>query len=309
MSLTKSLVQDAEALERNVSGAMVAPPDAIRSIVVSLLAGGHVLLSDLPGVGKTLAARLVAASIDGSFRRIQFTPDILPTDITGTSIYHQAEGRFEFVPGPIFASVVLADEINRGSPRTQAALLEAMAEGQVTTEGKVYHLPEPFWVVATQKEVDGYGTFPLPRAQLDRFMMSLSIGSPDLHDQVTILERNQYGDPVAEPVLAIASIREMQSYVRQIEIARPVREYLARIVIMTGHHPELAMGVSPRAGVHLQRASQALAALQCDTFVAPEHVKIVAVTVLAHRLVPAPTATATPADVIRGILQDVPVPF
>ena len=154
MSLTKSLVQDAAALERNVSGAMVAPPDAIRSIVVSLLAGGHVLLSDLPGVGKTLAARLVAASIDGSFRRIQFTPDILPTDITGTSIYHQAEGRFEFVPGPIFASVVLADEINRGSPRTQAALLEAMAEGQVTTEGKVYHLPEPFWVVATQKEVE-----------------------------------------------------------------------------------------------------------------------------------------------------------
>ena len=194
MSLTKSLVQDAEALERNVSGAMVAPPDAIRSIVVSLLAGGHVLLSDLPGVGKTLAARLVAASIDGSFRRIQFTPDILPTDITGTSIYHQAEGRFEFVPGPIFASVVLADEINRGSPRTQAALLEVMAEGQVATEGKVYHLPEPFWVVATQKEVDGYGTFPLPRAQLDRFMMSLSIGSPDLHDQVTILERHRTKD-------------------------------------------------------------------------------------------------------------------
>ena len=309
MSLTTSLVQDAEALERNVSGAMVAPPDVIRFIVVSLLAGGHVLLSDLPGVGKTLAARLVAASIDGSFRRIQFTPDLLPTDITGTSIYHQAEGRFEFVPGPIFASVVLADEINRGSPRTQAALLEAMAEGQVTTEGRAYQLPEPFWVVATQNEVDGYGTFPLPRAQLDRFMMSLSLGSPDLQDQVTILERNQYGDPVAEAVLTIDSIREMQSYVRQIEIARPVREYLARIVTLTGHHPELAMGVSPRAAVHLQRASQALAALQCDTFVAPEHIKAVAVTVLAHRLVPAPTATATPADVIRGILQDVPVPF
>ena len=220
------------------------------------------LLSDLPGVGKTLAARLVATSIDGSFRRIQFTPDLLPTDITGTSIYHQAEGRFEFVPGPIFASVVLADEINRGSPRTQADLLEAMAEGPVITEGKVYHLPEPFWVIATQNEVDGYGTFPLPRAQLDRFMMSLSIGSPDLQGQVTILERNQLGGPVAEPVLAIASIKEMQSYVRKIEVARPVREYLARIVTMTGHHPELAVGVSPPAAVHLQRASQALAALQ-----------------------------------------------
>ncbi|MCZ6614325.1 MAG: MoxR family ATPase [Chloroflexi bacterium] len=309
MALTKSPVQDAEALAHNVSSAMVAPTDVIRFIVVSMLAGGHLLLHDLPGVGKTLAARLIAASINGSFRRIQFTPDLLPTDITGTSIYHQAEGRFEFVPGPIFANVVLADEINRGSPRTQAALLEAMAEGQVTTDGKSYQLPEPFWVIATQNEVDGYGTFPLPRAQLDRFMMALSIGSPDLEAQVTILERNQYGDPVVEPVVAIGSIREMQAYVRQIEVAQPVREYLARIVTATGHHPELAVSASPRAAVHLQRASQALAALQCDTFVAPEHVRAVALPVLAHRLALLPSATAAPADVIRGILQDVPVPF
>ena len=309
MALTKSPVQDAEVLAHNVSSVMVAPADVIRFIVVSMLAGGHLLLHDLPGVGKTLVARLLAASIDGSFRRIQFTPDLLPTDITGTSVYHQAEGRFEFVPGPIFANVVLADEINRGSPRTQAALLEAMAEGQVTTDGRSYQLPKPFWVIATQNEVDGFGTFPLPRAQLDRFMMALSIGSPGLEAQVTILERNQYGDPVVEPVVAIDSIKEMQAYVRQIVVARPVREYLARIVTATGHHPELAVSVSPRAAVHLQRASQALAALQCDTFVAPEHVRAVAVPVLAHRLVPLPSATAAPADVIRGILQDVPVPF
>ena len=169
--------------------------------MVSVLAGGHLLLNDLPGVGKTLLARSLARSLGGSFKRIQFTPDLLPTDVTGSSILRSAGGSFEFVPGPIFANVVLADEINRASTRTQSALLESMAEAQVTAEGRSYPLPEPFWVVATQNEVDSYGTFPLPQAQLDRFIMSLSIGYPNVEDQAEILERNQGGDPEPRQVL------------------------------------------------------------------------------------------------------------
>ena len=255
MLLTRSLAQDAETLARNVAGGAVAKEEVIRLIVVSLLAGGHLLLDDLPGVGKTLVARSAAASIDGRFKRIQFTPDLLPSDITGSSIFHQAEGRFEFVPGPIFANVVLADEVNRASPRTQSALLEAMAEGQVTADGRSYPLPDPFWVVATQNEVDGYGTFPLPKAQLDRFMITLSLGYPSVQEQATVLERNQSGDPEVGQVLTTTRIREMQAETREIGVAWPLREYIARIVAATQEHPQLSLGASPRGGVHLQRAS------------------------------------------------------
>ena len=188
------------------------------------------------------------------------------------------------MPGPIFAHLILADEINRASPRTQSAFLEAMAEGQVSVDGQSHPLPDPFWVVATQNEVDGFGTFPLPHAQLDRFMMTLSIGYPNVDEQVTILERNQGGDPEVEPGLTVDHIREMQSAVSQVEIARPVREYLAQIAAATRRHPQLALGISPRAAVQIQRASQAMAALQGDHFVAPEHVKAVAAPVLAHRI-------------------------
>ena len=309
MLLTRSLVQDAEILAQNISSAVVAREDVIRLIVVSLLAGGHLLLNDLPGVGKTLVARSAAASIDGSFKRLQFTPDLLPTDITGSSIFHQAEGRFEFVPGPIFANVVLADEINRASPRTQSALLEGMAEGQVTVDGVSYPLPNPFWVVATQNEVDSYGTFPLPKAQLDRFMLALSLGYLGVQELATILERNQCGDPGVRPVLTTGRIRQMQQETRDIQVARPLREYIARIVVTTQEHRQLTLGVSPRGGVHLQRASQALAALQGETFVAPEHVKAVAVPVLAHRVVPLPSTTFAPVEIIQDILRDVPVPL
>jgi MoxR-like ATPase len=292
-----------------VTSAVVARKEVIQLSVVSLLAGGHLLLNDIPGVGKTLLARSLAHSLGGTFKRIQFTPDLLPTDITGSSIFRQGEGRFEFVPGPIFANVVLADEVNRGSTRTQSALLEAMAEGQVTADGTSYPLPDPFWVVATQNEVDTYGTFPLPQAQLDRFILSLRIGDPSAEDQVTILERNQRGDPEVEPVLNGTDIREMQAEVREVEVSRPVREYLAKILLATRGHPQLVLGVSSRGGVHLQRAAQALAALRGEGFIAPQHIKAVAVAVLAHRIIAAPNSPLSPQDLVSDIVDSVPVPL
>lgn len=309
MITTRTFIQTADALIANVSGAVVAPADVIQLSVVSLLSGGHLLLNDLPGMGKTLLARTLAYSIEGSFKRIQFTPDLLPTDITGSSIYNQGEGRFDFIPGPVFANVVLADEINRASTRTQSALLEAMAEGQVTVDGHSYPLPDPFWVVATQNEVDGYGTFPLPQAQLDRFIISLTIGYPDPVEQVTILERNRQGDPVVEPVLTTSRIRDMQSQVRDVEVARPIMEYLSSILAATRNHPQITLGASPRSGVQLQIAAQSLAALRGDSFVTPEHVKAVALPVLRHRIVPAPSATLSVEDAISDTIQAVPVPF
>ena len=309
MFLTESLVRNADALIENVARAVVAPDGVIRHSVVSLLAGGHLLLNDLPGVGKTLLARSLARSIGESFKRIQFNPDLLPPDVTGTSVYHQADGRFEFVPGPIFANIVLADEVNRASTRTQSALLEAMAEGQVTADGKTYSLPDPFWVVATQNEVDSYGTFPLPQAQLDRFIMSLRIGNPGPKEQVAVLERNQRGDPEVGPVLDGEAIRGMQAHVREVEVALPVREYLANITVASRDHPAFALGVSPRGGVHLQRAAQALASMQGSGFVAPEHIKAVATLVLKHRVIMSPGSGASAEDVIEEIIQGVPVPI
>ena len=303
-----TLVLNADALVRSIARVVVVRADVIEHSVVCVLAGGHLLLNDLPGVGKTLLARSLARSLGGSFKRIQFTPDLLPTDITGSSVLKSAGGSFEFVPGPIFANVVLADEINRASTRTQSALLESMAEGQVTADGRSYSLPEPFWVVATQNEVDSYGTFPLPHAQLDRFIMSLSIGYPDAADQATILERNQSGDPEAEPVLSGETVLEMQAQVRGVEVARPMREYVAKVLVATRDHPLLSLGASPRAGVHLQRASQALAALRGDNYVAPEHVQRVASLVLAHRLILAPGTPTSPAGVVDEIVRGVPVP-
>ena len=316
MLVTKTSVADSETLSRSVealvqhvASAVVAREEVIRDSVVSLLGGGHLLLNDLPGVGKTLLARSLASSISGTFKRIQFTPDLLPTDITGSSIFNQTENRFEFVPGPIFANVVLADEVNRASTRTQSALLEAMAEGQVTADGRSYPLPHPFWVVATQNEVDSYDTFPLPRAQLDRFMMSLSIGYPTAEEEVEILERNQHGDPVLEPVLDGDRVQEMRLQVRDVEVARPVREYIGSILAATREHPEISLGASPRAGVQLQRCAQALAALEASPFVAPEHVKTVAPLVLGHRFVLAPSSSLSPREVVQEIVRGIPVPL
>jgi MoxR-like ATPase len=244
------------------------------------------------------------------FKRVQFTPDLLPSDITGASVYNQSQGKFQFVPGPIFANVVLADEINRASTRTQAALLEAMGEGQVTVDGQSYPLPHPFWVVATQNDVDPYGTFPLPHAQLDRFLMLLSIGYPSTEEQVLILDRNQHGDPASARMLNAQEVGEMQAQVRDVEVARPVKEYIARLLLATRQHPDSRLGGSPRAGVQLQRAAQAHAAMAGRGYLTPEDVKAVAAPVLAHRIILSPEAAMSTAwALVEATLQEVPVPW
>ena len=281
----------------------------IRLCVICLMAEGHLLLDDLPGVGKTLLARTIAQSIGAVFKRLQFTPDLLPTDITGASIYDRAQGGFRFVPGPIFANIVLADEINRAGSRTQSALLEAMGEGQVTADGQSYPLPKPFCVVATQNDVDPYGTFPLPHAQLDRFLMLLSIGYPGEEEQVLILERNERGQPDPTPRLTAPEVCEMQAQVRRVEVARPVKQYIARLLAATREHQEAQLGGSPRAGVQLQRAAQAHAALSGRPYVIPEDVKAVAAPVLSHRLILEPGASlASTGELVEDALHQVPVP-
>ena len=289
---------------------MVAQESVIRLSTAALLAGGHLLLNDFPGVGKTLLARTIARTIGTDLKRIQFTPDLLPTDITGATIYNQAQGSFQFVPGPIFGSVVLADEINRASTRTQSALLEAMGEGQVTVDGQTHPLPQPFWVVATQNEVDSYGTFPLPHAQMDRFLMSLSIGYPTDDDQVTILERSEHGEQEPPSVLTAQEICGMQGTVRQVEVARPVKEYIARLLTATRNDDEIALGVSPRGGVLLQQAAQAWAAMEGRSYVTPDDVKAVALPVLSHRIVLQPTSPLpTTGEAVTAVLERVPVPL
>ena len=311
ITLDSPVSHNAESLIQNVSTVVVAQDTVIRLGIASLLASGHLLLNDLPGVGKTLLARSIAQSIGATFKRVQFTPDLLPMDITGASIYDQAHGQFHFTPGPIFAHVVLADEINRASSRTQAALLEAMGEGQVTVDGQTYPLDQPFWVVATQNEVDSYGTFPLPHAQLDRFLMSLSIGYPSDEEQVAILERSEHGEHMPSAVLTPQEVRQMQDQVRQVKVAQPVKEYIARILAATRQYPEVALGVSPRGGVQLQRAAQAWAALGGRTYITPDDVKTVAAPVLAHRLILAPSSGAdlSPQDVVSAVMEQVPVPM
>ncbi|MBI4198958.1 MAG: MoxR family ATPase [Chloroflexi bacterium] len=303
-----SFAQKTERLIQNIAGVVVAREEVLRLAATGLLAGGHLLLNDLPGVGKTLLARSLAWSMGVVFKRIQFTPDLLPTDITGASVYHQGRGEFQFIPGPVFANIVLADEINRASTRTQAALLEAMGEGQVTVDGQTYVLPRPFWVIATQNEVDSYGTFPLPHAQLDRFLMSLSLGYPSDEQQVTILERSEHGEATAGPALAAEELARMQGQVLQVAVARPVKEYVARLLAATRRYPQVVLGVSPRGGVQLQRAAQAWAALHGRSYVAPEDVKAVAVATLAHRLLIDPSAATSAREMVTDLLTQVPVP-
>ncbi len=293
----------------NIRQVVVANPDVIRMSLLGLLCQGHVLLDDFPGVGKTLLAKALAQSLQADFKRIQFTPDLLPTDITGSSIYNQTDSDFKFVPGPIFANIVLADEINRCSPRTQSALLEAMGEGCVTFDGITHPLPKPFFVIATRNIAEAHGIFPLPQSQLDRFLLSFGIGYPNLEEEVEILEQHEHGELSISPVLTANDISTMQEQVYLVGVARPVKEYIANIVSETRASAEIAIGVSPRGAVFLQRAAQARAAMEGRDFATPDDVKVVSPAVLRHRILTRSSEPDSSAKCIEAILSTVPVPL
>ncbi len=281
------LSQLLEVLRKNVAGVFLGKPEVIEFAILALLADGHLLLEDVPGVGKTLLAKAIAKSLNCKFSRIQFTPDLLPGDIIGTSIYRQDRSAFEFVPGPIFAQVVVADEINRATPRTQSALLEAMSERQITADGVTHILASPFLVLATQNPYEFEGTYPLPESQLDRFLMKVKIGYPDRQAERNILSQHRIGEPVDKltPVLQPAEIVAMQMAARNITVEPPVVEYLIDLVEATRAHPDVTLGVSTRAALAYYRAAQAYAMLAGRRYVVPDDVKFLAVPVMAHRMI------------------------
>jgi MoxR-like ATPase len=302
-----------KAIMGNVESVVLDKTPVIRMALSAILAGGHVLLEDVPGVAKTVLVRALAVSTGCTFRRVQCTPDLLPTDVTGVSVYSRKTEEFEFRPGPVFSQVVVADEINRATPRTQSALLEAMAEKQVTVDGKTYRLEEPFIVFATQNPVEHEGTFPLPEAQLDRFMMKLSMGYPSITAEADMLERTRLAHPLdtLKPVCDPATIRRMQAAVREIPLNDKVREYILRLVFRSRDSSHLTLGGSPRASMALYRAAQAYAAVQGRGYVIPDDVKALAYPVLEHRMILNPESRlrrVTTRGVLRDIIAEVAVP-
>jgi MoxR-like ATPase len=303
----------AERVRANVERVIVGKGEAIELLLVALLCEGHVLLEDVPGIGKTMLARSLAATLGCAFRRLQFTPDLLPSDITGLSFFNQQQQTFEFRAGPIFTQVLLADEINRATPRTQAALLEAMEERQATIEGETRQLPRPFLVLATQNPIELEGTFPLPEAQLDRFLLRVSLGYPSRADEKTIVQRFREASPLAE-LAAVTDANEVlaaQRQCRQVHISPPVEDYLVDLVRASREHPAIELGVSPRGTLALYHAAQALAAIQGRSFVIPDDIKRLAPAVLPHRLiVSARTRLRGQAldEILADLLAATPVP-
>lgn len=309
----QTLTRTTTRLRRNIETVIEGKGDVVRSAVVVLLAEGHLLLEDVPGVGKTMLSKALARSIDCTVRRIQFTPDLLPSDVTGVSVFNQQTREFEFRPGGVFANVVIGDEINRASPKTQSALLECMEERQVTVDGTSYELDSPFLVVATQNPVEMEGTYALPEAQRDRFMMRVSMGYPVEAAEVQMLAHHAGRDPLAdlEPVTDAAEIRKLVSIVAQTYVAEQVQRYAVAIVRATRTSPELALGASPRATLHLVRAAKATAAMNGREFVVPDDVLALAVPVLAHRVVVRSDTLGAPrsaADVVGRLAASVPAP-
>jgi MoxR-like ATPase len=303
----------ARKIAANVQRVLVGKPEVVRIALVTLFAEGHLLVEDVPGVGKTSLARALALSIDCSASRVQFTPDLLPGDITGMSVYNRQTGEFEFRPGPVFANVVIADEINRASPKTQSALLECMAEQQVTVDGVTYGLASPFLVVATQNPVEMDGTYPLPEAQRDRFTARVSVGYPDPAAELTMLDEHAAAEPLEQlrPVGDARLVQGVIEAVRGVRVGAQVKQYCVDLVTATRRLPELRLGASPRATLQLVRAARAQAALSGRGYVVPDDVQSVAVPVLAHRLLLAPEAQAgrrSTAELVHGLLARLPVP-
>ncbi len=287
---------------------MVGKADAIRLVLVAVLSGGHALLEDVPGVGKTLLAKSLARSIDGKFQRIQCTPDLLPTDITGTNIWNPRSGEFEFLPGPVFANVLLADEINRATPRTQSALLEVMEEKQVTVDGVSRNVPTPFFVIATQNPIEYQGTFPLPEAQMDRFTLSLTLGYPAAVEELQMLERlsDSFAVEDLQPCISLEQVQELRRLCAAVKVEGSLKQYMVDLVRSTREDEEITLGVSPRGAVALHRASQALAFMEGRDFATDDDVKYVAPHVLSHRLIPAGGKRAK--AIVDKLLRSVPIP-
>jgi MoxR-like ATPase len=304
----------AKKIIANVEQVIVGKRQQIILSLVAWFSGGHILLEDVPGVAKTMLARALAASVGCLFKRIQCTPDLLPTDVTGVSVFNQKSTEFEFRPGPVFAQIVLADEINRATPRTQAALLEAMAEGRVTVDGQTHPLAPPFLVIGTQNPIDHEGTFPLPEAQLDRFLMRFSLGYPSLDEELKMLDMLQRAHPVSQ-LKAVATADELlacQAAVREVHVDEKIRRYVLQIVHGTRENEDLGLGASPRASLALFRASQATAAIFGRNFVQPDDVKRVAAPILTHRVILRPESRLrkiTAAAVINEVVADVRVPI
>ena len=302
-----------DRIMKNISRVIVGKHDTIELLMVALLAEGHVLLEDVPGVAKTLLAKSLAKSIGGSFHRVQFTPDLLPADITGFNIYDQKTCRFAFHEGPVITNVLLADEINRTIPRTQSSLLECMEERQVTVDGQTHLLPAPFFVMATQNPIELEGTFPLPEAQLDRFLLKTRLGYPDRHEEIRILERFREFDPL-ERLNAVATpddITTLQQARRNILVSEPVRDYIADMVRATRDHPAIRYGASPRGALGLMRAAQALATLRGREYILPDEIKYLAGPVLAHRLILKEEERLrgeSPDRIIEELIGRIPVP-
>lgn len=300
--------ENIDRLKQNLGKTIVGKTDAIRLVIVALLSGGHALLEDVPGVGKTLLAKSLARSIDGKFQRIQCTPDLLPTDVTGTNIWNPSSGKFEFLPGPVFANVLLADEINRATPRTQSALLEVMEEKQVTVDGVSRNVPAPFFVIATQNPIEYQGTFPLPEAQMDRFTLSLTLGYPAQLEELQMLERlsDSFAVEDLQPCISLEQVQELRRLCATVKVEGHLKQYIVNLVRSTREDEEITLGVSPRGAVSLHRAAQALAFISGRDYATPDDVKNLAPHVLAHRLIPAAGRRAK--TIVERLLREVAIP-
>jgi len=294
-----------QQLTDNIAQIFVGKDTSVRLVIVALLSGGHVLLEDVPGVGKTLLAKSLARSINGKFQRIQCTPDLLPSDVTGTNIWNQRDQVFEFVPGPVFSNIFLADEVNRATPRTQSALLEVMEEQQVTIDGETRPVKKPFFVIATQNPIEYQGTFPLPEAQMDRFALSMSLGYPSAEEELQMLQRQNSTLEDLNPSISPEDVLELQRQVLAVKVATPLQQYILNLVRASREDEEVRLGVSPRGTVALQRTSQALAFLEGRDYAIPDDVKFLAPYVLSHRLIA--SSGRQEKMIVERILRSVPV--